>query len=99
MELLIPRPLDTVKDEEECAEEGRHEHPADVMEHEGQVEGILLAVVVCNQVDGLKVVYEGLTEREHVPDELVSVLVETLDDLVLLARVRHKVFEDHVPVD
>ena len=65
------------------------------MEHEGYVEGVLFSVVVRNEVDRFKVVQEGLAEGEHVPDEAVGVLVETLNDLVLLAGVRHKMVDDH----
>ena len=62
-----------------------------MMEEEGQVHGILLSIVVSDEVDGLEVRPERLCHRHHVPNELETMLFETFNDLMFLASVRYEV--------
>lgn len=65
------------------------------MKEKCEEECILLAVVVSDEVDGFEVPHERICHRQHVPDQPRDVLLKTLDNLVLLARVRHEVVLDH----
>ena len=52
---LVDSTLNELVDEEYTANYSRDQDPADMMEHEGEVEGVLLAIVVRDQVDWLEV--------------------------------------------
>ena len=69
------------------------------MEEEGQVHCILLSIVISDEIDGLEVISKGLSHRQHVPDKFQTMLLETFDDLHLLASVRHKVIVDDSTVN
>ena len=88
-----------MQDPDSAASHGLNRDPADVVQDEGEVEGVLLSVVVGDQVDRLKVVPEAFAHGNEVDDEPHDVLVEGLDDLELLARVRHKVLIYNASLD
>ena len=82
-------------DEKYRAEESRDEHPANMMEEECEVHGILLAVVVSDQVNRLEMRRKRVCHGDHMPDQLAAMLFETFYDLKFFARVRHEVFLNH----
>ena len=48
--------------EEACAEKGRDEEPSNMVEKESKVQGILLAIVISDQVNWLEVLQKALCE-------------------------------------
>ena len=84
--------------EKDRAKDRGYEHPSNVMQEKGHENGILLPIVIRDKVDWFKVPHERETHGEHVPDQTQAVFLETLDNLMLLTRMRHKVLLDHPTV-
>ena len=88
-----------VINEKYSTENGWYQLPPDMVQEKGQEHGILLTVVVCDEVDRLEVFHEGFAHGEHVPDQTQAVLLNTLNNFVLFARVWHKMVFNHTPID
>ena len=59
--------------EEYAPEKCRNQDPSTMMQHKSQVHGVFLSIVVCDQIYGLKVIQEAVSERyitQYQPDDV-----------------------------
>ena len=77
-------------DKEDTTEYSQRDQPRHVVNKEGQIQGILLSVVIGDEVDRLKVLLELAAHREHREEQLDFVPGNAVDDFVLLLRVQHE---------
>ena len=82
-------------DKEDTAEYSQRHQPRHVVNKEGQIQGILLSVVISDEVDWLEVLLELTAHREHREEQLDFVPGNAIDDFVLLLRVEHEMLDDH----
>ena len=84
---------------EDTAEYGQRHQPRHVVNEEGQIQGILLSVVICDEVDRLKVLLELTAHREHREEQLDFVPLNAIDDFVLLLCVEHEMLNDYTSLN
>lgn len=82
-------------DEEDTAQYGQRHQPRHVVNEEGQIQSILLSVVISDEIDGLKVLLELTAHREHREEQLDFVPLNAIDDFVLLLRMEHEMLYDN----
>ena len=82
-------------DKEDTTEYSQRHQPRHVVNKEGQIQGILLSVVISDEVDWLEVLLELTAHREHREEQLDLVPGNAIDDFVLLLRVEHEMLDDH----